>query len=88
MKNLIVLVSLIMCGCATTDMDLDYKYAVDRANWRACEQVYLAYGKPTFHKGHTHMRIKGNTSNHYVTQDLMSNNCKALLRSGGLWNEY
>lgn len=91
MKNLIVLASLLLCGCATADditkEEREYRQAVDLANWKLCEEIYLAYGKPTFHKGHTH-RIKNISSNHYVRQDLMSNNCKRLLKSGGLWNEY
>lgn len=92
MKNLIVLASLILCGCAAaeevTKEDREYRQAVDLANWKLCEEIYLAYGKPTFHKGHTHRRINNISSNHYVRQDLMSNNCKRLLKSGGLWNEY
>lgn len=91
MKQLI-LICLILCGCAAASeqeiTDREYRQAVDRVNWKTCEAVYKAHGKPTFHKGHTHQRIKALDSNHYVRQDLMSNNCRALLKSGGLWNEY
>ena len=88
----VILVCLILCGCAaSTEQEASeraYRQAVDKANWETCEAVYKAYGKPTFHKGHTHQRIKSISSNHYVRQDLMSNNCESLLKSGGLWNEY
>jgi hypothetical protein len=93
MMNKYVWIFLFLAGCASTLTEeerevKEYNEQVMRENWTLCEQVYLANGTPTFHKGHTHTRGSTRRSSlENIRQDLITNRCRHILKPHGLWAE-
>lgn len=83
-----LMVILFLFGCTSTPRTFEetYNRQTDMENWQTCVAIYEAHGKPTFHQGHSH--TNGRQRQAWVWQDLMSNNCRQLLKSGGLWAEH
>ena len=82
-KYLIVIISLIIVGCAPlTELEAerrDYNRVIDIENWQMCESTLKYYGRPTIHKNHMH-RPKGRIDPWMLGQDLSDHNCKMILK--------
>ena len=95
MKIVIVLLALLMAGCATTlteeeqqekAFEREWKRGIDAENWRMCELMYKQAGKQTLHVDHQHNR-RGPPRHWEIKSDLMYNQCRMYLKKE-YWAEY
>jgi len=86
--NKYVWILLLLAGCATmSSEDREYNMLVERNNWATCERVYERQGRPTLHVDHSHVRGANRDSQEWVKMDLLTNQCREILKPAELWEE-
>ena len=89
MKLLPLLLLLASCASNLTADQMQWRQGIDNENWDNCERVYLSSAVYTLHIGHTHSKRDvrlGKVSDRDIRDDLMTNNCRFILRD--YWIEY
>ena len=68
----------------------DYRAAMDEENWALCARLYANAGIPTYHRDHSHDKMRASTKRTreaWVKDDLLVNRCRALIPKD-YWAEY
>ena len=75
---------ILLAGCASSPLSedeqfkRDWKHAMERENWAACERAYEQVGKATLHWDHTHRKHR-KIYQWMIKRDLADNNCHYIL---------
>lgn len=72
----LMIVLLLLVGCAPLTEEAKYKATVDKANWLNCEAEYIRQRKIIYHRHH---HDANRISRGDIKDDLLTNDCKRVL---------